>query len=215
MQLLTVKFNQIATAIETTNAQIAALQVKLSELQEHQQQLLSVEQACQSALAQVGVALSMLNHVDPAEIPTFKAAVEAQFRTDAIAFLEPAAPTPAETVEPEPTAPTAPETTPETEPEATVPTAPETTPETETEPAIDVEVTTDAPIATTPITTTPETATDIEATTDIEGLLNKMSIQNIRKLASAKGVDTKGTRANIAARLKALVTESDIWNATT
>jgi hypothetical protein len=199
MQLLTVKFNQIATAIETTNAQIAALQVKLSELQEHQQQLLSVEQACQSALAQVGVALSMLNHVDPAEIPTFKAAVEAQFRTDAIAFLEPAAPTPAETVEPEPTAPT----------------APETTPETETEPAIDVEVTTDAPIATTPITTTPETATDIEATTDIEGLLNKMSIQNIRKLASAKGVDTKGTRANIAARLKALVTESDIWNATT
>ena len=195
MQLLAVKFNQIATAIETTNAQIAALQVKLSELQEHQQQLLSVEQACQSALAQVGTALSMLNHVDPTEIPTFKAAVEAQFGTDAIAFLEPAAPTPAETVEPEPTAPTAPETTPETETEPAIP-------------AIDVEVTTDAPIETTPEATTPEA-------TGVEGLLNKMSIQNIRKLASAKGVDTKGTRANIAARLKTLVTESDIWNATT
>jgi|688.fasta_scaffold799796_1 hypothetical protein len=200
MQLLAVKFNQIATAIETTNAQIAALQVKLSELQEHQQQLLSVEQACQSALAQVGTALSMLNHVDPTEIPTFKAAVEAQFGTDAIAFLEPAAPTPAETVEPEPTAPTAPETTPETETEPAIP-------------AIDVEVTTDAPIETTPEATTPE-ATTPEAT-GVEGLLNKMSIQNIRKLASAKGVDTKGTRANIAARLKTLVTESDIWNATT
>ena len=195
MQLLAVKFNQIATAIETTNAQIAALQVKLSELQEHQQQLLSVEQACQSALAQVGTALSMLNHVDPTEIPTFKAAVEAQFGTDAIAFLEPAAPTPAETVEPEPTAPTAPETTPETETEPAIP-------------AINVEVTTDAPIETTPEATTPEA-------TGVEGLLNKMSIQNIRKLASAKGVDTKGTRANIAARLKTLVTESDIWNATT
>ena len=191
MQLLAVKFNQIATAIETTNAQIAALQVKLSELQEHQQQLLSVEQACQSALAQVGTALSMLNHVDPAEIPTFKAAVEAQFGTEAIAFLEPATPTPVETVEPEPTAPTAPETTPESEP------------------VIDVEVATDAPIETTPEAATPE------ATTDIEGLLNGMRIQDIRKLASAKGVDAKGTRANIAARLKTLVTESDIWNATT
>ena len=53
MQLLAAKFAQIATAIDTTNAQIAALQAKLSELQEHQQQLLSVEQACQSALSQV------------------------------------------------------------------------------------------------------------------------------------------------------------------
>lgn len=135
----------------------------------------------------------MLKHVDPAEIPTFKAAVEAQFGTESIAFLEPVAHTPAETVELEPTAPT----------------APEATPETDTEPAIDVEVATDAPIETTPEATTPE------ATTGIERLLGKMSIQNIRKLASAKGIDAKGTRANIAARLKTLVTESDIWNATT
>src|SRR4028119_491968 len=109
MQLLAVKFNQIATAIDATNAQITALQAKLSELQEHQQQLLSVEQACQSALAQVGTALSMLNHVDSAEIPTFKAAVDAQFGTDVIAFLESATPATAEEIEPEPTAPTAPE----------------------------------------------------------------------------------------------------------
>jgi uncharacterized protein YPO0396 len=191
MQLLATKFNQIATAIDTTNAQIAALQVKLSELQEHQQQLLSVEQACQSALAQVGTALSMLNHVDPAEIPTFKAAVEAQFGTDAIAFLEPATPTLVETVEPEPTAPTAPTAS---EPIA----APEAMPE-----AIDVEV----------MDTTTDEATP-EPDPTIEELLNKMTIQSIRKLASAKGIDGKGTRAAIAERLKALVTESDIWNAT-
>ena len=39
MALLANKFAQIASKIDTTNAQIAALQAKLSELQEHQQQL--------------------------------------------------------------------------------------------------------------------------------------------------------------------------------
>ncbi len=190
MQLLAVKFNQIASAIDATNAQIAALQAKLSELQEHQQQLLSVEQACQSAIAQVGTALSMLNHVDPSEIGTFKAAVDAQFGTDAIAFLESAAS--AETVEP-------------VEPEPTAPTAPEPSATPKIEPVIDVEV---ASEPTAPITPTPTTAADIE------GLLNKMTIQSIRKLAAAKGVDAKGTRAAIAGRLKAIVTQVDIWNAT-
>ncbi|MEG4520998.1 hypothetical protein [Microcoleus sp. AT9b-C5] len=185
MQLLAAKFNQIASAIDATNAQIAALQAKLSELQEHQQQLLSVEQACQSALAQVGTALSMLGHVDPSQIGTFKAAVDAQFGTDAIAFLESATPTPTETVEPEPTAP---------EPSATA----------EIESAIDVEVTaTDTPATDAPI----EPATPA---TDIEGKLNKLSIQSIRKLASAKGIDAKGTRAAIAGRLKAIVTNADL-----
>jgi hypothetical protein len=189
MQLLAAKFNQIATAIDATNAQIAALQAKLSELQEHQQQLLSVEQACQSALAQVGTALSMLNHVDPAEIPTFKAAVDAQFGTDAIAFLEPATPAPAETVEPKPTAPIAPE--------------PAATPE--IEPAIDVQITTEpaAPIEPTPAPT-PTTPPDIEAQ------LNKLSIQSIRKLAASRGISGNGTRAAIAGRLKAIVTNADL-----
>lgn len=188
--LLAAKFAQIATAIDTTNAQILALQAKLSELQEHQQQLLSVEQACQSALAQVGTALSMLNHVDPTEIGTFKTAVEAQFGTDAIAFLEPATAPAAETVEPEPTPPT----TPGQPADA---------------PAIDVEVTTDIPAADEP---TEPMAKAIPP--DIEGMLNKMTIQDIRKLAAAKKVNGRGTRAAIAGRLKAIVTEADIWGAT-
>jgi hypothetical protein len=188
MQLLAAKFNQIATAIDATNAQIAALQAKLSELQEHQQQLLSVEQACQSALAQVGTALSMLNHVDPNEIGTFKAAVGAQFGTDAIAFLESANPAPAETVKPEPTAPE----------------APETSPQPDIEPAIEVEAT---------ATDTPATDEPIEPTApapDIEAQLNKLSIQSIRKLAAAKKVSGHGTRAAIAGRLKAIVTNADL-----
>ena len=193
MQLLATKFNQIATAIDATNAQIAALQAKLSELQEHQQQLLSVEQACQSALAQVGTALSMLNHVDPAEIGTFKAAVDAQFGTDAIAFLESATPATAEEIEPEPTAPTAPE-----------PAAPDV------EPAIDIEATaTDRPAADELIEQTPT------QTAKIESLLGKMSLADIRKLAKNKKVDARGNLLTIAARLKAIVTESDIWDATT
>ena len=190
MQLLAAKFNQIASAIETTNAQIAALQTKLSELQEHQQQLQSVEQACQSALSQVDTALMMLHHVDPSQVDTFKDALVVKFATDAIGILESATVAPAEPTTPEPYAPTAPET----------PTAPDV------ETIIDVEATdtTDTPIVPTPTTTA----------ADIEGLLNKMTIQNIRKLAAAKKVSGNGTRAAIAGRLKAIVTQADIWDAT-
>ncbi|MEG4287280.1 hypothetical protein QUB68_29665 [Microcoleus sp. A006_D1] len=183
INLLAAKFAQIATAIDTTNAQITALQAKLSELQEHQQQLLSVEQACQSALSQVDTALAMLHHVDPSQVGTFQSAIEGKFASGAIGILSPAP-------EPEPTEP-------EIEPEPTAPTAPETP----TEPAIDVEVadTADAPIEPTP-----------GATADIEGMLNKLTIQSIRKLATAKKISAHGTRATIAARLKKIVTEADI-----
>jgi hypothetical protein len=192
MQLLAAKFAQIATAIDTTNAQIAALQAKLSELQEHQQQLLSVEQACQSALSQVDQALMMLHHVDPTEIATFKDALVVKFATDAIGILSPADTAPTQPIEPEPIAPTAPE--------------PSATPE--TDPVIDVEATTDTLAADEPI----EPA--VKTTADIETLLNKMSLADIRKLAKAKGSDARGNRVNIAARLKKIVTESDIWDAT-
>jgi hypothetical protein len=74
---------------------------------------------------------------------------------------------------------------------------------------IDVEATTDTPTADEPIEP-PAKATP----PDIEGMLNKMTIQSIRKLAAAKGADGKGTRANIAARLKTIVTLADIWDAT-
>ena len=187
--LLTAKFAQVDASILDIQSQIAALQTKLTDLQDYRQQLQSVEQACESALSQVDTALMMLHHVDASQVGTFKDAIDTKFGTEAIGILSPADTT-AELTTPEPTAPTAPES----------PAAPDV------EPAIDVEATdtTDTPIVPTPTTTA----------ADIEGLLNKMSIQSIRKLASAKGTDTKGTRANIAARLKALVTESDIWDAT-
>ncbi len=190
MQLLAAKFAQIATAIDTTNAQIAALQAKLSELQEHQQQLLSVEQACQCALSQVDQALMMLYHVDPTEIATLKDALVVKFATDAIGILSPADTAPTQPIEP--IAPTAPE--------------PSATPE--TDPVIDVEATTDTLAADEPI------EPPVKTTADIETLLKKMSLADIRKLAKAKGSDARGNRVNIAARLKKIVTESDIWDAT-
>ena len=191
INVLAAKFNQVDASIADTQSQITALQTKLSELQDYRQQLLSVEQACESALSQVNTALMMLHHVDPSQINTFKTAVDAQFGTDAIAFLESATPTPAEPVKPEPTAPTAPE----------APTAPDV------EPAIDVEAeVTDATVTDEPI--------EPAVKADIEMLLNKMSLADIRKLAKAKGADARGNRVNIAARLKALVTESDVWDAT-
>ena len=108
INLLASKFAQIATAIESTTAQITALQAKLTSLQEYQQQLQSVEQACQSALTQVDTALMMLHHVDPTEIATFKEAINIKFNSEAIALIEPTAPaetatdTPAEPIAPIP-----------------------------------------------------------------------------------------------------------------
>jgi len=127
------------------------------------------------------------------QIDTFKTAVDAQFGTNEIGILESATVAPAEPTTPEPIAPTAP----------SAPAAPDV------EPAIEVEVA-DATVTDEPIApTAPESPA-----TDIETLLNKMSLADIRKLAKAKGSDARGNRVNIAARLKKIVTESDIWDAT-
>jgi len=174
MQLLTNKFNQIATQIDATNAQITALQAHLSELQEHQQQLLSVEQACQSALSQADTALMMLNHVDPTQIEIFKEAMASKFAPRAIGILEPAA-------EPEPA--------PAPEPVAPAPDVP-----------IDVSVTA------TPEPTEPEPTTEM----DIEQKLNKLPLPSLRSLAKSKGIDGRGTKANLARRLKMLITNVDL-----
>lgn len=186
--LLTAKFAQVDASILDIQTQIASLQVKLTALQDYRQQLQSAEQACESALSQVDTALMMLHHVDPSQVGTFKDAIDQKFGTEAIGILSPAPAVPTEPIEPEPTEPIA-------------PTAPESPTEPEIEPVIDVEVTaTNQP-------TPPPTA-------DIETKLNKMSIQSIRKLAAAKGANGKGTRVEIAARLKTIVTESDISDAT-
>ncbi|MEG4589711.1 hypothetical protein QUA54_31520 [Microcoleus sp. MOSTC5] len=189
MQLLTAKFNQIASEIDVTNAQIAALQTKLSELQEFQQQLLSVEQAVQSALSQTDTALMMLHHVDPTQIEIFKDALVTKFSSDVIGILEPTNALTDPVSEPEPTAPYAPrpdktDTVVDVQVKSTELTEPEPLQENNVEQALQEG--------------------------DIEQALNKMPLPSLRSLAKLKGTDARGTKANIARRLKALVTEFDL-----
>jgi hypothetical protein len=130
---------------------------------DYRQQLQSVEQACESALSQVNTALMMLHHSDASQVGTFFDAINIKFATEAISILSPADATPTELIEPEPTAPTAP----------SAPTAPDV------EPTIDVEV---ADATVTDLLIEPAA----KATPpDIEGMLNKMTIQSIRKLAAS------------------------------
>ena len=124
MKFLATKFAQVNANISETQAQIAALQTKLSELQDHHQHLLLVEQACESVLEQMETALAMLNNVDPTQIAIFKAAIELNFTSQAINIFESTAPT--EAVTPEPTTHTEPEVSVEQEVEPTINTPPET-----------------------------------------------------------------------------------------
>lgn len=140
MQLLTAKFNQIASEIESTNSQITALQTKLGELQEFQQQLLSVEQAVQSALSQTDTALMMLTHVDPSQVEIFQNALTVKFAPGAVALIQPSAPAEPELAsEPDPVPP-APETVIDVQatpaPEPTTPTEPEPATEPDIEQAL-------------------------------------------------------------------------------
>ena len=87
MKFLATEFAQVNANISETQAQIATLQTKLSELQDYHQHLLLVEQACESVLAQMETALAMLNDVDPTQIATFKAAVSSSSIQKQLTFL--------------------------------------------------------------------------------------------------------------------------------
>ena len=126
MKFLATEFAQVNANISETQAQIAALQTKLSEFQDYHQHLLLVEQACESVLAQMETALAMLNDVDPTQIATFKTAVELKFNSKTIDIFEPTASTEAAT----------PELNTDTEPEVSI--------EQDVEPAINTQLETDA-----------------------------------------------------------------------
>ena len=123
----------------------------------------------------------MLHHSDASQVGTFFDAIDIKFATEAIGILSPADTTPTEPIEPEPTAPTAP----------SAPTAPDV------EPTIDVEAeVTDATVTDEPIEPTAKATPP-----DIEGMLNKMTIQSIRKLAasclSGRERDAGGNRSEV------------------
>ncbi|MEG4004923.1 hypothetical protein QUA41_27780 [Microcoleus sp. Pol11C1] len=70
-----------------------------------------------------------------------------------------------------------------------------------------------------PVPPAPEAVIDVEVTPtepeqapepDIEQELNKLPLPSLRSLAKSKGVDGRGTKANLARRLKMLITNVDL-----
>ncbi|MBE9122103.1 hypothetical protein QUB19_15605 [Microcoleus sp. B4-C5] len=134
----------------------------------------------------------MLHHVDDTQIGTFKDALIVKFGSKTIGILEP---------------PNA--TDPVSEPKPTAPYAPRPD---KTDTVVDVQVT--------PIELTepePLQGDNIEQALqegDTEQALNKMPLPSLRSLAKLKGTDAPGTKANLTARLKAIVIQSDVRVAT-
>ena len=74
--LLVNRATNIQSTIEGYQDKIAQLQDQIAQLQKHQQQVDSVNSACESAIEQVKVALQLLNSVCPEEIGIFKSAID-------------------------------------------------------------------------------------------------------------------------------------------
>lgn len=89
----------ISHEIEDLQARIEALRIEKLELEQYQQQLGSAENASESAIEQVRTALAMIKAISPSERETFKDALISLFTDDAdIPLLASAEPDP----EPEP-----------------------------------------------------------------------------------------------------------------
>lgn len=93
--LFTAKINELNAHIETNQATITELEGRIEALREENnriasqcQAMLSAESACESAIAQLGVALQLTAATDPTMVQTLKDAALAVFNQDA-ALLAP------------------------------------------------------------------------------------------------------------------------------
>jgi TolA-binding protein len=75
--------SQISHEIEDLQARIEALRIEKLELEQYQQQLGSAENASESAIEQVRTALAMIKAISPSERETFKDALISLFTDDA------------------------------------------------------------------------------------------------------------------------------------
>lgn len=172
----------ISQEIEDLQARIEALRIEKLELEQYQQQLGSAENASESAIEQVRTALAMIKAISPTERETFKDALISLFTDDAdIPLLASASPDP----DPEPS---------------------------------------DDAIETSPNGNghnghngngNHHETIDIEAleigVSDLTASLNKLGINDLRKLAKKHAVDTKGTKFILIHRLiKAGFSEADL-----
>lgn len=186
-----VTISQISHEIEDLQARIEALRIQKLELEQYQQQLGSAENASESAIEQVRTALAMIKAISPDEVGTLKDALISLFDDDAdIPLLASADPEP----EPEP------------------------------EPSDDAVTLYDEYGF--PVVNHEENGhngngngyipvkdDDFEniGVSDIEAALHKLTINDLRKLAKAKRLDSKGTKFMLVKRLiNAGITELEV-----
>lgn len=174
--------SQISHEIEDLQARIEALRIEKLELEQYQQQLGSAENASESAIEQVRTALAMIKAISPSERETFKDALISLFTDD----------------------------------DADIPLLASADPDPEPEPSDDAIE--DA------IETSPNgnghngnghETIDINAieigVSDLTASLNKLGINDLRKLAKKRRLDCKGTKLILIHRLiESGISEADL-----
>ena len=175
----------ISQEIEDLQARIEDLRIEKLELEQYQQQLGSAENASESAIEQVKTALAMIDAISPAERETFKDALMSLFADRNTPLLASASPDP----DPEPS-------------DDAIEDAIETSPNGNGHNGHNGNGNHHETI-------------DIEAleigVTDLKASLNKMGINDLRKLAKKHRLDSKGAKFILIHRLiEAGISEADL-----
>lgn len=186
--LFNAKINEIQSQVSANSLEIEALLLRVEELraqnlamENHLQQLGSAENAAESAIEQIKTALMMINAISPAEVQTFKGAIDSLFDCERpqLAAVDP---------EPEP------EPEPEPSEDAVIEVVAETNGHNGNGHGNIIEM------------------EDLEiGVSDIEAALGKLGINELRKLAKAKRLDSKGAKFILIKRLiGAEITEAEV-----
>ena len=190
--LFNTKIQEIQSQVSANSLEIEALLLRVEELraqnlamENHLQQLGSAENAAESAIEQIKTALMMINAISPTEVMTFKGAIDSLFdceRRQLAACGEPVE----SAVDPEP------EPEPEPSEDAVIVVAETNGHNGNGHGHVEME--------------------DLEiGVSDIEAALYKLTINDLRKLAKAKRLDSKGTKFMLVKRLiGAGITEGEV-----
>ncbi len=173
--------SQISHEIEDLQARIEALRIEKLELEQYQQQLGSAENASESAIEQVRTALAMIKAISPDEVGTLKDALISLFDDSDIPLLTSA--------DPDEPGEDANEINPDLPPS---PNGNGNNGNGNGHETIDIN------------------AIEI-GVSDLEASLNKLGINDLRKLAKSRSLATKGTKLILIHRLiEAGISENDL-----
>jgi TolA-binding protein len=184
---VTATIANISQEIEDLQARIEALRIEKLELEQYQQQLGSAENASESAIEQVKTALAMIKAISPDEKATFKNALISLFDDADIPLLASAEPDP----DPEPSDDAIEDANAERS-QSEIETSPNGNGHNGNGHAIDIE------------------ALEI-GVSDLTSALNKLGINDLRKLAKKHRLDCKGAKLILIHRLiESGISEADL-----